>query len=404
MGFYRKVSALERSYLYQDMHYATPLTVTQINAGRGDITAEQLNAALEKACAANPGTRVTLRGASWGAHWFDTGNPVRVTEINCDDAFHGPLKPDFLRKQYDLKNGPFADVYLVRPSTPDSAIEYPVKLMFHFHHAVMDAGGGVHFVRDIFKALRGEDCIGSNSTMLDSEALGQLPKHKLMMLKRDAVSPTGTAQGDDFTLNWRFFSLPWTAQKGNAMAAATKALQAASLHPDTDLLRLRITVDLRSRFKGQHTTGNFTSAFDIDVTPESDPVTIQKQIRQCLKDRAYTQRPPDWLVKLAMGFPIRWSGMKDEGFLKKHQRGKYLRTGVVSHIGRVDLEAYSCPGFQCEDVWGIPVGLKLTPMFIALYELPNKLNMSIAMPDLMANEGRLDAYAERVKTWLSEYA
>src|SRR5690606_4122339 len=110
----RRVSSLERySLALQEAHHYQLHAVVE---GRGSLDIETLQAAVTTASAANPGTRVRLKGWLGFSRWVDSGVAPVVRELK-NVPWEGRAADDFaplLARLDPLRGGAVADVLLLR--------------------------------------------------------------------------------------------------------------------------------------------------------------------------------------------------------------------------------------------------------------------------------------------------
>src|SRR5262245_20294854 len=156
-GHSRRVSYNERIYLGVEKR-RPGFCIHIVLEGDGSLSPEGLRAAMVQVAQANPGCRLILRGMLGWARWVAAGPvpPVRLVEGWTTDEpnaeIERPLSPF---------HGPTCEVVLAPSSRP--------RIVFRSFHGVMDGRGLLHFAEEVFRALRGEQLVGSSCTLSDTE-------------------------------------------------------------------------------------------------------------------------------------------------------------------------------------------------------------------------------------------
>ncbi|MCB5182835.1 hypothetical protein LG632_26175, partial [Streptomyces sp. SMC 277] len=144
------MSPTERLYLAAgDPRGAMALRI--VVEGRGLPDRALLEAALARAAGSCPGSRLVRDGATWVA----AGPPPRVRLAPAVTA--GPARRG---------ERPGCELVVVRGADPDRT-----SLVFSASHAVMDGHGALTWVREVFRALRGEDPRPAHGRHTDQDVL-----------------------------------------------------------------------------------------------------------------------------------------------------------------------------------------------------------------------------------------
>jgi hypothetical protein len=159
----RPLSIASRIWIAWDL-VNPPVWTTIAVEGHGLIDAQKLRNAIKIASQANPGSRLVLRGNLAWSRWVDSGTSPLLTEIENSD-WDG-MSSDGLKsllKTHDVYRGPTAEVLIFYGE--------PLRMIFRAHHAVMDGRGLITWIEDIFRALNGQEPLGSDYTMVENDLL-----------------------------------------------------------------------------------------------------------------------------------------------------------------------------------------------------------------------------------------
>lgn len=386
---YRNISVIERTYLFHETPDLTRMVINIVLEGAGSFNLEHWNEAIAKAAEKHPGSRLVKRAHLGFAKWYDTGiaPKARVVDFSHWDGNTSEGATIF-NSHLSVNNGPTFEVLLLEGE--------PLRVCFRSHHGTMDAGGIMIFAKDVFRALRGEPVIGSNSGLYDIEFLKTLDGPPWPSKQPGTVAPTGPPRGEDLNCSWRILRVPGK-QKG-IMAKLALATQKSTLRFNQELLatadpvtRTRITVDLRRHLPNDIiSTANLSSAFDVDIDELDTLESVTNKIKQSLDKRLECALAPPLLLKLAPWLPTKLTGMTDTAIRSTHQKGRYTRSGTLSNIGLIDRAEYSGGGFTTTSGIAIPPLFKLSPYFITSVGSVDSCNITVCVPNCLGNEGRLD--------------
>jgi hypothetical protein len=355
--------------------------------GQGDIDPEKMQVALRQAAALNPGARLRMHGDGLGCRWSSDGMPTRFRLMD-DLAWDGQTEAgaEFITAlPLSLREGPSSELILARRQ------QGGILLTFRVLHAVMDGMGVLHFLHEVFRALRGEPLLGTNAVFSDTDIMrsrgGQFgPRHH-------TPAPVATVKGGDTGYAWRRLSLTGPRHALLARTALTIA-EYARCSSDAPAL-IAVPVDLRRHVPGIHTTNNCTSMLHIEVGAQDVAETFRSKLRDRLDHGAETA----WLslFGLLKLLPLAWldhlAGRRVDNFATK----RLLETAVITNPGRFEAKGLSCDGFLPQAIFGMPV---LGNTFCFMLSLDARIEIMMGMPQNMASDGRIEALMDLLKTRL----
>lgn len=143
----RRMSATERFSLAINELYR--YNIVALAEGHGNITRQELQSAVDIAAERNPGARVRLKSILGFTKWVDSGIAPVVHETQAPqwDCF-SERGATFMEGSFGTLDGkPVCDLYLLPGET--------TRIVARVLHAAMDARGLQHFIKDIFRVLRG---------------------------------------------------------------------------------------------------------------------------------------------------------------------------------------------------------------------------------------------------------
>ena len=354
--------------------------------GDGVFDVEKWQSAVNVASAANPGSRIILKGHLNRSRWVDSGLNPPVMEV--DGSGWDGMSPEgapFIEKQVDLRKGPVSEVLLVRGN--------PMRILFRTHHAVMDGMGLLTWMEDVFRVLRGEEPIGSTATVTDTELARSVQKEYRKAFPRDSIVPTGNPESYKRGVTWKRIIIPGSYKNILGQVVVLSAREAWKYQEGP--VRFAIPVDIRFRRKGLRSTANLAIAIYVEVkkdsSPESVTADIHKQVmekRDCMIDRF------DPLLRF---LPMRLLVKRGNAMINRRNRtGVFGSSGLISNMGRPPMEVYSGGGFNTRLIWGIPPSIENIPFLIGMATRPGEVTLSLAVPHALAGDGRLDAVLDSI--------
>ncbi|MFJ9078514.1 amino acid adenylation domain-containing protein [Streptomyces sp. NPDC102278] len=385
----RPVSPTERLYLAAG-HARGAMALRILVEGDGVPAPDRLRAAVARAAEAVPGSRLARRGPLWHA---DGPLPrVRYADARSAAAFevstaettallYGPAR---------RTDPPGCEVLVVPGRATASAADGAAapgtrtSLVFSVSHALMDGHGALIWVREVFRALRGDPARPALAADTDRGLLRRLGAgDRRPTLPPDLPSPLGRpAAGPSRTL-WLRRTLP-----GHHPALTARLAQAVT---DTSGRpgRVMVPVDLRRHRPGVTATGNLTLPLFLDLNPGDDWTGPHLTLLRALADGR----------ELASGFesalaplPLAASALLlRAGQAAADHADRHLASAVVSHLGRLALEDYSGGDFTATTAYALPVHAPLVPVSLVAAETPAGTELTMGVrggPDLAARAER----------------
>jgi amino acid adenylation domain-containing protein len=374
--FRRPISATERLY-FAGARLAPPFAIAIVVEGRGAIDRVALEAAVAEASRACPGARLVARGREWK----DGGVAPKVRDVS-GDGFEA-LEATVLREPLDPERGPTCEVVIVRRE--------PFTLVFRAHHGVMDGKGALTWVKDVFRALRGEAPEGATSTETDLGLLEKLrPDGRRPKLALDCPSPWGAAPVTDTQFFWRRRTLRG-AHPGLVAKIASIVVDASG----EDHLRFMVPVDLRRHVPAMASTANMSLPIFLDAARGERWEEIHERLLGALADKRELARDG---TEGAMGKMPLWglAGIINLAVRRQRKTGKYLGAGVLSHLGRIDLAAFSAAPFEATTLYSLPVHAPLAPFSLVAVECASHVELTLSAPVGDGMEARADALLDRI--------
>jgi hypothetical protein len=384
----RKMSFNERLFVVADRLHP-PIANRFVFEGAGAPDPGRLRSAVAIASDANPGSRLVLRGYLAASRWVDSGAAPPVIEVPggawTDDGLEDS---PFLQKPLPPREGPTCDVLLVRGA--------PTRIVFRTHHGVMDGRGTLTWAEDVFRALRGEPSFGSGSRLTDTDLARSFQKEHRRPYPTEQLAPTGRAAGNEAGIAWRRVSLRGSFHNllpRLAVQVAQEAWRNAGGREGKVLIG--IPVDMRPRVPGLVSTGNLTMAIYVPIARDTTPEQVADEIRLQLREKAEGRLTPS--DDLARYLPMSLLGAAGTRIInRRHRAGIYSISGMISNMGRINLNAFSGGGFEAGALWAIPPLVDYLPFFLGMCGYNDTVELILALPRKLATDGRIDAVMDRL--------
>ncbi|WP_331741795.1 non-ribosomal peptide synthetase [Streptomyces sp. NBC_01006] len=414
IAYRRPVSPTEHLYLSAG-HARGAMALRIVVEGRTAPEPAALRAAVARAAETCPGSRLVRRGPLWTAE-----GPLPTIRYAAPAAgaidVSDPATAALLTGRSRRGDPPGCEV-LVIPGTSSVA---PATLVFSTSHALMDGHGALIWVREVFRALRGEPGRPALAPDTDRGLLRRLgATARRPALAPAHPSPLGRqAPGPEQTL-WLRRTLPGhhpaltarlaqaltdSATTGGALTGSARSGKAAtgggltggaltagavtgsggtggarsgSAAPRGGGTRVMIPVDLRRHRPGIASTGNLTLPVFLDLSPGQEWPRAQVTLLRALAENQ----------ELAEGFESALLPLPPTAtrlLLRAAQAGtvradRHLASAVVSHLGRLDPAEFSGGGFTATTLYALPVHAPLVPVSVAATETDTATELTMGV-------------------------
>jgi hypothetical protein len=382
----RKLSPIERASLVLNefCNYNCDIIVQ----GYGALSVDTLRDAVEKAAQANPGSRVRLRGILGFSRWVDSGIAPEVQEVHASawdgHSEHGAA---FMNERFDaLSGGPICRVLYVRGR--------PSHIVFRALHAAVDGRSILHWMAEVFRALRGEPLLGSPCTYIEWDIMRKFQDK----VNRDAlegpstepnlpVIPCSSPREARLRYIWRAVVFPKIIP--NVLPKFAIFLAEYARRNAQGKVCFTVPVDLRTLREEVLSLGNLTGYLSISIGPGETTRNFSRQLSLRVRNYADCHRP-DILKKLPW-VPVRTIR---RAIASNMQRALYepaadaMSGGVVS-MGNFPLQNVSGPDFTPLELIPIP-GFAGKLNVVTIFNERHTVT-TFAAPESYNGDGQLDA-------------
>jgi hypothetical protein len=393
----RKLSPIERASLALNefCNYNCDILVE----GHGALSVDTLRGAVEKAAHANPGSRVRLRGVLGFSRWVDSGIAPEVREVRAS-SWDGRSERGaaFMEERFDaLAGGPVCNLLYVRGN--------PARIVFRALHAAVDGRSLLHWIAEVFRALRGEPLLGSPCTYVEWDIMRKF-QERINLEAADAPStepslpviPCSSVRATPLRYIWRTVVFPGSIPNVLAKFAIFLA-QYARRHAQGRVC-FTVPVDLRTLREEVLSLGNLTGYLSIPIGPGDSTRDFSRLLSLRVRNYIDCYRP-DILKKLPW-VPVR-TIRREIG--RNLQRTLYesvpdaMSGGVVS-MGNFPLQNLSTPDFTPLALIPIP-GFAGKLNVVTIFTQRHTVT-TFAAPESYNVEGQLDALLDAFQSEFGE--
>jgi len=394
--YIRRVSPIERYglVLNEVYHYR----VDGVIEGIGLVDIPQLQEAVNRAAAANTAIRVRLRGMLGFSRWIDSGIAprVRLLPLSLWDGTSEIGAPFLLEKLDPLHGGPVADV-LVVPCTDGKT-----RLVFRTLHAAIDGRGLMHWMAEVFRALRHEPLQGSWSRLID---LDVQEKYASRLPDEQAAAPVSclpvvppSAQGQH-TIRYIWRRIELNRNVSQLLPKTAVFLAAWARRHAVGEVGFTIPIDFRGLRTQEMGLGNLTGYVRLLVPEDATPRSIIQQLNARIRAFADCRERPGIRRLYWKPIPLMIRKLRPAIGKLLYTLNPALPTGGIVSMGNLKLSDGSYPGFNATMIFGIPgtVG-KLNVVFL---NFPDSASVVFSAPAPFNAEGQIDAMAEAYRRQFS---
>lgn len=405
----RKLSPTERLWVSGDELFP-PFVVQAVYEGEGEFDLDSWQGAAIRASAANPGSRLVLKGHLGWSRWVDSGVPVKVHLLDGEN-WNGtsPEGATFLKRPLPARSGPTCEVLLLTG--------IPKRVIIRVHHAVMDGGGAALFSEDLFRELRGEPSHGNTGFKTDLDMARKIGTGKFEMPHENCLPSSPPVLTNVYMPGntWQRITIPGHCSKPLARIILTVAqhafetrhytqatnIKGSSKSISQPVVKFYLPVNMRQHCtESSRSTANLTGVIKVEVS-ETDTIADILNVIQVKRDSKGETvsigklAPLVWVpIKLIMYFWHRYTR-------RIHKNGCYLSSGVISNVGQWPIKRRHGAGFRATTGFAIPpFGGGRMPMNILFNSCGNKLEITVSVPNDVANGEQFPAFLEKLKAVL----
>lgn len=418
MTYFRKLSPVETTYLATDTHESSPFVNQFLLEGRGSIDPVDFQKAVDEACIQNPGIKVKLKGR-WGWRYWDTqAEPPRVSFFESDwqleNSFNANLCPIPLSEPINVRDAVNSSISLVKLNTPvtssSTSNDVNFKILIRVHHGICDAMGMMHFMREIFSALRGESLVGAKGSKSELDIVNSTEYPPVEVFRgnctsvRTPIPSKGQDPSDTEGCEWVKFRWQGSSNKllpqlifivNNIVREQTKE-QRVVFRISSDLRRY-----LTKEEKEKIHISNLSGAFDLEFKENDSVESIHKSIIRSMRKKLDISVYPK-NIKYGPWLPKFLFKPNKKIVAGMHQRSSYGLTGMIGHLGKINTERYSCASFTASGYYAIPIPLDDRSVYMGIFPDEKATNFILSMPRVLADLEGMKSLIDEVKRRLDQ--
>ncbi len=378
----RKASPNEIVYTdMQDLYCS--LAIQFIVEGIGDVEKDGFEEAVKKASLCCPSSYAILVKNKWVQ-----ASSLPMVHYIEDSLFDGYNfnEIDLFKKKMDYKEQPATEIYVFKGDV--------TRILFRIFHAVMDGRGALLWVENIFRAYRGEKLIRPNFSMNDIQFLNTLDKIKvnnklgfnISILNNDINTSNSTS------VYWKRLTI-----KNKVPGLIAKISSVLTEEFESEENRFMIPVDIRSHGKDIISNANLTFPVFLKTKKGESWEEINASLLFKLKNKEELNQENKSLSLLSIQCKkVRKIIIKSLIGMQRKVK-KYMVGGVISHIGKIELEKMSTDDFKATCFYSVPVQQPLAPMSLVAAENDNTTEIVFVTTKNVLDEKSFSAILQKVK-------
>jgi hypothetical protein len=394
VSYYRRVSPGERAFhLARETDPYSRKYLQVVIEGRGELKLPQWQAAVTKAVEAHLGSHLVLKGHLGMTRWDSDGVWPTVREVFTDWDGYDFNQPFLFPPPIDIRRDPLGEVLLLQGPIP--------MMLLRVHHAAMDGVGALFFLKDIFRILRSEAPLGSNSVSseIDVWRTHNFGRRQIPSVPTDAITPFGPSDGTSSADPvWERRSIPGKARRIIPKMALILAQRTWQRFRGT--FRIAMFVNLRRHLPAHEITlANCTSMIHVNVDPGDTEDSLRRKIFDQMRARTYLDMSP--YVSAVHWIPARVFKPGGGAIRRQYERGTFRASVYITHIGSFSPELFSYDGFRACRMIPIPPSDATAPLSMAICEASDAVDIVANAPAAFAGNARLGGLMDDLQRTLS---
>lgn len=404
MSKFRNLSPVEYSYLARDTGNESPFVNQFFVEGKGDISIEQMQGAVELAAQKNPGISLRLKGRWAWRYWEKNETPPLVLEYRGVWQANHSSGAEVIDAPLDARKDVLSSITLFKNITAVDNSNVNFKILFRIHHAVCDGMGTLHWIKEVFRALRNEPLLGSQHQLSELDIIRRedYPKVEALAFQCNPVFPK-SLHPEKTGCHW--LRCHWEISDSKIIAKLIFSLKEICVEQHgAGKMVFRIPADLRRYLnkeeKQQAHLSNLSGVFDIQLDADDDVNEIQNRIIKALRNKQDLSVYPKHFISLTKFLPKTLFRPKVQAVKAMLEKGHCNITAMISAMMRQNLDEFSCASFNAYSVFAIPMPLEDKSIYIGLITNRNGLNLILSIPNALADEQQSLALAKRIENRL----
>lgn len=370
MAFVRTVSANESLY-HKAARAFSSIVIQVVIEGKGRVGQGELQAAVDKVSLSFPGCRLRMHGNEWR----DDGTAPKVILFPAYPDFRGDLNQAIhSHGAFDPSVGLTSEVGLALDGEK-------CLLVFRTLHAVMDGQGLQSWAKAVFQALRQETIPSARGAISDDELIKMLSapvrvdEPKLPGCVGPRARPHTKVDYDGFEYARQTIAGSTAGLIAKLAISARDYLNGKS---EGDAL-VMVPVDVRDDVPPEYAelnTGNLSLPIFLKVEAKSSWMDVASQLLRKIETKSYLGKgPSDYAYRLAPSRILSWVLSRFHRY--QIDRGRYLVSAIISHVGKQSLKDFSCQGFEADSMVFLPSPMPICPFSIIITEYAGSVEICL---------------------------
>ncbi|KAI8919210.1 hypothetical protein DFJ77DRAFT_508106 [Powellomyces hirtus] len=401
--FERVISPNEKGYL-AIRSLSPPLVIQFVFAATVDspaVDVQRLTEAVVSVGQVMPGTRLLAKGGMW----MDSGIAPSVVLID-EKVEVDNVNAEWTKRPLHPRQGPTCEVLVLTASN---------SIVFRAFHGVTDGKGIELWARNVFRALRGETLVPCESRETDWELVQRIMPvaTKVGSIKPQAAD-MARAHGKPLAKTGKKNEECGTVYVKRSITGMHPGLVAkiAAILAEDDVkgnTRYMIPVDMRRHDAtlASSCTSNLSMPIFIQVSAGTPWQSVQSSLLTQLSQKA--ELKPSGMEPLAQNIPRRvFKHAVRLSEAMSRRTNKYLASGFLSHLGRMNVNDFSegdeqeRKGWKCASVWSLPTLAAMIPLALCMVEVAGGVQLVAAVQKDEAGKRAiwLESILEKVATAL----
>jgi len=403
MKKFRNISPAEYTYLGRDNGIESPFVNQFFVEGKGKLSKEQLKQAVHLAHQKNPAISLTLKGRWAWRYWAENKNPPEVFEYNGDWQGNNSNSSNVINVPFNPREDVLASVCLFSNIKSNDDIDF--KILFRVHHALCDGAGTLHWIKEVFRALRNEIPEGSAYQLneLDIIQREDYPAAENLFIDSKPIFPSAS-HPDLRGCHW--IKCRWQGKDSKILAKLIFILKELTEQEHGQCITtFRIPSDLRRYLSKEEKLtaqlSNLTGLFDLRIENGSDVDQIQHEIIKAMRAKKDISVYPKKLTSFTKYLPNYFFKPKEKFLTDMHAQGLCKITGMISYVGKPNLADYSCENFKANGVYAIPMPLEDKSVYIGLFTDEKGILAVLSVPNALSTMEQTQVLADEIEKRLA---
>lgn len=377
----RDASPNEKLYMDYERLYTT-LDIQMVIEGDGTLDRNLFQLAIKEASKICPAARCILTPEM---QWVDKGESPPIYYIGKQGALVWNLNSlEFLKTKIDYTTYPVAEIYVIEGE--------PYRILFRIFHGAMDGKGALKWIDNIFRAMNNRKLIPALETYNDVDYLKTLNYYKsaVPFQLKYAVFPQNK-QGN-LDVYWKHITI-----QGQHKQVLPKVAKYLTAYFDGESQKFLVPVDIRRHKPVNACTANLTLPIFLDVDKQMTQADINKQLLKHLKNNKELNL---WSAQLNYmdKLPRPFKDVMIKSIVKLQQlTGRFAISGILSHLGKINLENYSTSSFKANKFYSLPIQQPFSPLALVAAQTNNALELSFSSSTRYIKQEEMDQLLEHVQ-------